>query len=407
MARRNYQAGSVFQKGKTKREAWDTTAPAYGRYWKDVPGAERRRVVMPLGICRTRTIAERKCAEEIEKLGINSTQTFVEATNSTTFKLQAELWLRSLANRKRDPLEQTTIDARRYYLDKWILPRIGGMYLANITNLTMKTLVDEMAGAALSAASIRDYTNIAKAVIASAVTEDGEEKFPRKWKAEIIDAPRVVRSQQRQPTTECASLSDVLLFASGQFRVLYALLAGCGPLRAGEALGLEIDKHISEDFRTLHVVQQAKRGEISDHLKTENGKRDVDLCTSLAAVLREFVGERKSGLLFSTSTGNQLLQTNVLKRSLHPILDYIAHERGGFNIFRRFRITHLATSDCPDFLKHFWSGHEQTHISERYTKLTENRDFRLKWAERIGLGFELPGAKVGQLGQLLQFRKAV
>ena len=33
---------------------------------------------------------------------------------------------------------------------------------------------------------------------------------------------------------------------------------------------------------------------------------------------------------------------------------------------------------------------------------------RLMWAERIGLGFELPGsAKLGQRGQLLQFRKAV
>jgi len=32
----------------------------------------------------------------------------------------------------------------------------------------------------------------------------------------------------------------------------------------------------------------------------------------------------------------------------------------------------------------------------------------LMWAEKIGLGFELLGSlKVGQLGQLLQFRKAV
>jgi len=40
-------------------------------------------------------------------------------------------------------------------------------------------------------------------------------------------------------------MSVILLFARGQYRVLYALLAGCGPLRAGEALGLEIDKQIS------------------------------------------------------------------------------------------------------------------------------------------------------------------
>ena len=29
----------------------------------------------------------------------------------------------------------------------------------------------------------------------------------------------------------------------------------------------------------------------------------------------------------------------------------------GFNIFRRFRLTHLEKSDCPEPLKHFWSGH--------------------------------------------------
>jgi len=45
--------------------------------------------------------------------------------------------------------------------------------------------------------------------------------------------------------------------------------------------------------------------------------------------------------------------------------------------------------------------------AERYVKLTQDRDFRLMWADKIGLGFELPGARVGQLGQLLQFRNAV
>jgi hypothetical protein len=124
-----------------------------------------------------------------------------------------------------------------------------------------------------------------------------------------------------------------------------------------------------------------------------------------AKMLREYVGDRRSGLLFHSSTGAQLLQSNTLSDSLHPILDYMAHERGGFNIFRRFRLTHLVKSDCPDAVKHFWSGHAPRHVSERYTKLTQDRDFRLMWAEKIGLGFELPGARIGQLGQLVKFRK--
>lgn len=342
--------------------------------------------------------------EEIEKLGINSAQHFIQSTSRTTFKQQAELWLKSLANRKRDPVEQTTIDNRRYALDKWLYPSLGELFLADVNNLALKTLVDKMA-ASLSPASIRDYSNIVKAVVASALDEHGEQRFPRKWNEEFIDAPLV--KEQRQPTTNCAGMSDILLFAGGQYRVLYALLAGCGPLRAGEALGLEIDKHIAEDFRTLYVVQKAKRGVIQPYLKTKNGTREVDLCRQLAEVLREYVGDTRSGLLFHSSTGAQLLQSNALSDSLHPILDYLAHERGGFNIFRRFRLTHIEKSDCPDPLKHFWSGHAPRHVSERYVKLTKDRDFRLMWAERIGLGFELPGAKVGQLGQLLQFRKAV
>jgi len=124
-------------------------------------------------------------------------------------------------------------------------------------------------------------------------------------------------------------------------------------------------------------------------------------------MLKDFIGTRTSGLLFQTSSGAQILQTNVLRDSLHPILKKLDHAKGGFNIFRRYRMTHLEKSDCPEALKHFWSGHAPKHVSERYVKLLTDRDFRLNWAEKIGLGFELPGTQVGQRGQLLQFRRAV
>jgi len=141
------------------------------------------------------------------------------------------------------------------------------------------------------------------------------------------------------------------------------LLAGCGPLRAGEALGLEL-QHISSDFRTLSIVQKAKRGLLQPYLKTRNGEREVDLCTSLANMLRDFVGTRTLGLLFQTSTGHQLLQSNTLQDSLHPILKKLKHEKGGFNIFRRYRITQVQKSGCPAALRHFWSGHAAGHVSE-------------------------------------------
>jgi hypothetical protein len=32
-------------------------------------------------------------------------------------------------------------------------------------------------------------------------------------------------------------------------------------------------------------------------------------------------------------------------------------------------------------LQHFSSGHAQTHVAERYTKLLQDRDYRLEWAD--------------------------
>src|SRR6516162_9419800 len=99
-------------------------------------------------------------------------------------------------------------------------------------------------------------------------------------------------------------------------------------------------------------------------------------------------------------SGTQVLQRSVLKTSLHPILKKLEHEKGGFNIFRRFRITAVQTAECPKPLKHFWSGHAHTHVSERYTKLLQERDFRLEWAEKIGRGFELHTLTTGKLDKL-------
>jgi hypothetical protein len=67
------------------------------------------------------------------------------------------------------------------------------------------------------------------------------------------------------------------------------LLAGTG-LRAGEAIGIEIDKHISADFKTLHIRQKVRRTKLEDFLKTDAGRREVHLCPVLAAMLKELWG---------------------------------------------------------------------------------------------------------------------
>lgn len=410
--RRNWQAGRVYQEGRKKSDPWLPTMVAYVQYWRDVPGqAEPRRGFVSLGVCRTRTIAERRAAEKLEELGINSTQTFRESTSNITFKEQGEIWLQSLSNRKRNPLEQTTIDTRRYALDKWMYPFFGEWSLADITNLAMKEFVDHISS--LAPATIRDYVNIVKAVVASARDMRGEPLFVRDWDDEFIDVPEV--GEQNQPTVDRGEMTAILQQAEEPYRTLYALLAGCGPMRAGEALGLDVHS-IYEDFRTLEIVQKAKRGELQDHMKTKNADsrhgRVVDLSEPLAAMLREYVGGRTSGLVFCKPDGRQLMQRDVLKHSLHPILKKLELEQGGFNIFRRFRITELETAEVPAALQHTWSGHAKSHVSEVYKKLLKQREWRLRWAEKVGTGFTLSGhqeaaaeAPKGKSGKILEFRK--
>jgi len=66
-----------------------------------------------------------------------------------------------------------------------------------------------------------------------------------------------------------------------------------------------------------------------------------------------------------------------------------------------FRLTVLVTPECPQTLQHFWSGHAHEHVFERYKKLKTNRQLRLDWVEKIGLGFS-----VGPLGPPQAVRSA-
>jgi hypothetical protein len=71
--------------------------------------------------------------------------------------------------------------------------------------------------------------------------------------------------------------------------------------------------------------------------------------------------------LYSLLDGSQLVQRDILKHSLHPILKKLGLEQGGLNIFRRFRITKLETAEVPAALQHTWSD-TRNRMCPRFTK---------------------------------------
>jgi integrase len=380
MARRS-QVGSIEVSGK-----WYVI-----RFWKDVPGQDKRlhasERICPISGPGILTKAERrtKALEIVATSGVNDAKQFIETTIGITFREQADLFIRQKTTSKRKPLKPATLNTWENCLDKWLNPNIGDMPLANVNNAVLKQLVAKMAAAKLSPKTIVNYTGLVKLVVASARDQEGELLFPRKWDSEFIDLPIV--ANQRQPKFSTDTMSSIVQNTTGQSRVLYALLAGSG-LRIGEALGLEVGKHISNDYRTIHV-RQSVWATSTQSPKTKAAVRDVDLCPALSAMVKDLAESRDGGFLFRNAKGRPLAQSNILRRSLHPVLESLKQPKAGFHSFRRFRATHLSKSRVPDDLKKFWVGHAKTNQTEEYVKLFDEAEYRREVADTIGLGFNL------------------
>jgi integrase len=133
-------------------------------------------------------------------------------------------------------------------------------------------------------------------------------------------------------------------------------------------------------------------------LKTANGGRQVDLHPAIAALLKEFVGDRKSGFLFCTRKGKPLSPTNIIRRHLHTALKELNYvnpftgtHKAGNHAFRRFRNTFLRNKTLsPEGLRNYWMGHKGNSMDDLYDKIKEDVQFRREWAVRSGFGFELP-----------------
>jgi len=121
--------------------------------------------------------------------------------------------------------------------------------------------------------------------------------------------------------------------------------------------------------------------------KTKNAYRQVDVCDDLANLLKDFVKGRQPGLLFVNKLGEPLSQTNLARRSLHPILSSLGVEKAGFHAMRRFRATWLRKQRAPEDLIRFWLGHAKGSITDGYSKLADDLEFRTELAEKVGVGF--------------------
>jgi integrase len=377
------QRGTEVKAGNMYRVRVRVDVPGGGRILKSFP-------ICPISGPGSLSAAKREAKRWLIVSRYNSqdylTKIAAQQGTGTTFRAQSMLWMSKCRSRKRKPIKNATLVNWQSYLDNHILPVIGNQPIAEVNNVSMRKLVEVLVGKGLSAPSIKHICLPVKKVKASVVDANGDELYPIKWNKEYIDAPVIDPRKQNTPSLIAEEVTKIIAALEGEMQMLHILFAAAG-FRAGELLGLEI-RHF--DGYSVKVDQSVWQGKVQEP-KTPNSYRTVDLYPDVAKMLSDFIGDRKDGFIFRTSTGKSLGQSNILRRSLHPVLKTLGIKRCGFHAFRRFRNTYLRNyTSCPNGLRNFWLGWSGKDMSDHYDKIREDTDYRRDVAKSVGIGFDLP-----------------
>jgi integrase len=358
---------------------------------------------------------EKRKAEIMANMGLVQGEMSSETKQGVTFQAAAVSYLHSAMTRKRRRISKATAVNYQTYFNTCLNPYIGALPLAQIKNITVKNLVESLCAKSLRAKTVRDAVRLIPVVVQSILDGDGQPVHELKLNYDFIDLPLL--GKQSQPCFSPEQVTAILAAADDRYQPMYMILAATG-MRFGEVLAIKLgpqsEDHttISADCKTIFVRKSIWKGK-EQNPKTLSAVRDIDIHSDVAAYLKSFIGNRTSGFLFETKSGRPMLQRNILRDSLHPIMygwefknskgkvtktvQGVAPEMKGegcaAHAFRRFRVTHLRTMDVPeDFIK-FWLGHSEKTITDRYSKMKERLESRRKWANEAGLGFEMPGVK--------------
>ena len=362
------------------------------RFYADVPQQESRvRKSVPVGPAKgkeklTKPEAQRKAAEIIAAHGVNTEAHLALAMEPRTLQTVEHRveWCRKYHKAWTDgkPGPILTMEGQ---LKNYILPRFGNVAVDDVNETTVQEFVADLKRSTferrrrdgtllktyrLSRKTILNVVGVLKLVLGK-----------KAWMTWTFDLGKPQRPAQRYFTD--VQMRAIIEAASGQYRTLFALLAGTG-MRIGEAAGLHLDD-VDFDGGVIYVRRSVWRGrELSP--KTENAIRAIDIDPVLAATLREHVGENKRLRLFEARNGSPLHDVNVRNRVLHPILAKLGLPKAGLHAFRHARVTMLRKNGTPADLQKLWIGHSSLRTTDRYSHTDQELEYRRSAAVKVGLG---------------------
>jgi integrase len=427
-------------KGRHQDGAWQEKSGSWYFSFRDKSGVLRQRRIGPSKGPEKLSLQERYdrkqtlLDEEFPTVAEKVQQENAGTKALLTVKMAGDSWLHYSQRRSRGPIGANTARIYAHYLTRWIYPAAGTVLLSELKSKNAKPIFDAMKEAQASSSVMNDVATILQQILWSIVDEDTYKPL-YDWKLSLdrMDVPEVEEKEGRAFTGE--QIESIRQRSSGQYKVLFGLLPATG-VRIGEALAIEIDGDpekittLSKDCRVLYIrsiILQDGNRQLKP--KTPAAVREVDIHPDMAKELSDFIGNRTSGFLFCTESGQPILYSNFIGNVFDPILydreqpimkrkgkgwikvgvkklpgvlgdksQYQDKENGrtgyGAHSFRRFRATYTAVEGVPDIFRKFWLGHGKKTQTEDYEKAKQETAKRREWAEKVGLGFDLAVAKV-------------
>lgn len=358
MAWRKGQSGTVVQKGLM----W------HGRFYEDDGPDKRIRRSIPLGPCAgpnkiTRPEAQRMLLGYLQEQGINSEARFNRVVcPGPMFGELAEWWeMNKLINQARSYRE-----TRKGILKSHILPYFGAVPASAIAEKEAQEFVTHLVQKNLAPSTVKSVVACFRAILGEKATRDWSLSLPKPRNAE----PRYFTPEESR---------RIINAASGQWRVLFALLAETG-VRIGEAAGLHVED-IDLSACKVIVRRSVYRG-VEGNTKTPRSMRAIYISPEVANMLKEHLAGRTTGRVFESRTGKPL-DAGYIRLKLHSILKRLNIPDGTPHAFRHGRVSVLQANGVPETLIEKWVGHADRKMTAHYTHYEDKYQHEL--AGRLGI----------------------
>ena len=367
MARRRFQNGSLFLRGKRIKK-W------VGRWLTDeilADGTVRRRhkseVLGTLSDFPTKKLAMRALRDRMSS--VNSP--YYRPAHRVLFSELLDKWQCEVLPTFK-PSSQSSFSA--------MLPRLkkdfGGKICAEFAVGDIQRWIAAQLGT-LRPKTIRNYIGLVRLIW----------KYGRaNTMVEVLDFD-LLRLPERGLVSVASFMPEqarlIIQEAKEPWKTLFWILAETG-MRGGEVVGL-MAGDVDCDKQTIKISRSAWRGKLQTP-KTKNAIREILISERLAEHLREFM-KGKTGLLFPTRNGNPQDNYNLVSWQLHPILTKLgmATKDVGLHAFRHCNVSVLDSLGAPLSVRLSRVGHATAaqNLSYSHAQKGDQRDC----ADKLGAVF--------------------